>query len=47
MKQGLTELVSGDVLVAATRLDNPADDHAGQGRLLHLDAGLGLKGEIE
>lgn len=46
MQHGLTALVSGDVLVAATRLDNPADDHAGQGRLLHLDSALNLKGEI-
>jgi sugar lactone lactonase YvrE len=33
----------GDVLVGATRLDNPADDHAGQGRILQYDAGLRLK----
>jgi hypothetical protein len=36
----------GDVFVGATVLDDPADDHAGRGRILHLDAQLRPKGEI-
>lgn len=34
----------GDVLVAATVMDVPEDDHAGTGRLLQYDADLRLKG---
>lgn len=34
----------GDVFVGATVLDDPADDHAGRGRILHLDAALRPKG---
>lgn len=47
MTQGLVGLSRGDVLVAATQLNNPADDHAGRGRILHFDAALQLKGEID
>ncbi len=34
----------GDVIVAATVMDVPEDDHAGTGRLLQYDAELNLKG---
>ena len=34
----------GDVFVGATLLDDPADDHAGQGRILQLGADLRPKG---
>ena len=30
----------GDLFVAATLLDNPNDDHAGQGRILQYGADL-------
>jgi hypothetical protein len=36
----------GDVFVGATLLDDPADDHAGKGRILQLDAALRPKGEL-
>ncbi|TVQ46959.1 MAG: hypothetical protein EA371_09320 [Gammaproteobacteria bacterium] len=36
-------VLPGDVLVGATRLNNPDDDHAGAGRILHYDAALALK----
>lgn len=36
----------GDVFVGATVLDDPADDHAGKGRILQLDAALRPKGEL-
>lgn len=36
----------GDVFVAATVLDDPADDHAGRGRILQLAADLTPKGEL-
>ena len=36
----------GDVFVAATILNNPADDHAGQGRILQYGADLQTKGEL-
>ena len=36
----------GDLFVAATLLDNPNDDHAGQGRILQYGADLQLKGEL-
>ena len=37
----------GDVFVGATELDDPADDHAGKGRILQLDAALRPKGELQ
>jgi len=37
----------GDVFVGATVLDDPADDHAGKGRILQLDAALRPKGELQ
>jgi hypothetical protein len=46
MTQSMTAWVQGDVLVAATALNDPSDDHAGRGRILHFDAALQLKGEI-
>jgi len=36
----------GDVIVACTVLNNPDDDHAGQGRLLQYDADLNEKGVL-
>jgi len=36
----------GDVLVGATLLNNPADDHAGLGRILQFDADLNEKGVL-
>lgn len=36
----------GDILVAATLMDNPTDDHGGTGRLLQYDENLQLKGEL-
>jgi cytochrome c553 len=36
----------GDVLVAATVMNDPHDDHAGVGRLLQYDADLRFKGEL-
>lgn len=39
-------LAPGDVLVGATLLDDPADDHAGRGRILRFDADLREKGAL-
>lgn len=36
----------GDIIVAATIMDVPDDDHAGTGRLLQYDADLNLKGVL-
>ena len=36
----------GDVVVGCTLLDNPRDDHAGKGRILHYDGALRLKNTI-
>jgi len=36
----------GDVLVGATLLNDPADDHAGRGRILQFDADLNEKGVL-
>ncbi|MBM3514839.1 MAG: hypothetical protein FJX59_14175 [Alphaproteobacteria bacterium] len=36
----------GDVFVGATLLNNPADDHAGQGRIIQYDADLNEKGVL-
>lgn len=41
-----TPFKKGDIIVAATIMDNPDDDHAGTGRLLQYDADLNLKGTI-
>ena len=37
---------AGDVLVGATLLNDPADDHAGLGRILQFDADLNAKGVL-
>jgi hypothetical protein len=42
----LQPFAPGDVLVGATLLDNPADDHAGRGRILQYSADLAPKGEL-
>lgn len=36
----------GDVVVGCTRLDDPNDDHAGRGRILHYDSRLELRNTI-
>jgi len=36
----------GDILVAATIMDNPDDDHGGTGRLIQYDENLQPKGEL-
>jgi hypothetical protein len=41
-----TPFKKGDVIVAATVMDNPDDDHAGTGRLLQYDENLNLKGAL-
>jgi hypothetical protein len=41
-----TPFKKGDVIVAATVMDDPNDDHAGTGRLLQYDADLRLKGTL-
>lgn len=41
-----TPFERGDVLVAATVMDDPDDDHAGTGRILQYDADLKLKGTL-
>lgn len=46
MSAALQSFVVGDLFVAATRLDNPADDHAGRGRILQFGADLAPKGEL-
>ncbi|MBM4234460.1 MAG: hypothetical protein FJ160_09795 [Gammaproteobacteria bacterium] len=46
MTSTLQPFVSGDLLVAATLLDNPQDDHAGRGRILQFGADLKLKSDI-
>ena len=38
--------VKGDVFVGATLLNNPADDHAGVGRIIQYDANLKEKGVL-
>jgi hypothetical protein len=41
-----TPFQKGDILVAATVMNDPEDDHAGVGRLLQYDADLNYKGEL-
>ena len=36
----------GDILVAATIMDNPTDDHGGTGRIIQYDENLQVKGEL-
>ena len=36
----------GDILVGATLLNNPEDDHAGPGRIIQYDSDLNLKGVL-
>ena len=36
----------GDILVGATVLNNPDDDHAGDGRIIQYDADLNEKGVL-
>jgi len=42
----LQAFAAGDLFVAATRLDNPQDDHAGRGRILQYAADLTPKGVL-
>ena len=38
--------MKGDILVAATIMDNPTDDHGGTGRIIQYDKNLQPKGEL-
>jgi sugar lactone lactonase YvrE len=42
----MTAFAPGDVFVGATLLNNPADDHAGPGRIFQFDGDLNLKGVL-
>ncbi|MEZ5564268.1 MAG: hypothetical protein R3F24_01565 [Gammaproteobacteria bacterium] len=42
----LRPFAPGDVLIGATLLDSPTDDHAGRGRVLQYDADLNPKGVL-
>ena len=42
----MTPFEPGDILVAATVMDNPDDDHAGTGRLIQYDVDLNEKGVL-
>ena len=42
----LQPFARGDVLIGATLLNDPDDDHAGRGRILQFDADLNLKGVL-
>lgn len=46
MTSGLATFAAGDVFAAATLLDDPNDDHAGKGRVIHYDADLREKGVL-
>lgn len=46
MTSGFAEFSPGDVFAAATVLDDPQDDHAGKGRIVHYDADLREKGSL-
>ena len=37
---------NGDILAAATLLNNPDDDHAGDGRIIQYDSNLNVKGTL-
>ena len=39
-------LKKSDILVGATLLNNPEDDHAGPGRIIQYDSDLNLKGVL-
>ena len=43
-KSNLTTFTEGDVFVGATILNNPDDDHAGDGRIIQFDENLNQKG---
>ncbi len=42
----MTAFEKGDIIVAATVMDVPEDDHAGTGRLLQYDSDMNLKGVL-
>lgn len=42
----LQPFAPGDILVGATLLNNPTDDHAGDGRIIQYDQNLKLKGVL-
>lgn len=42
----LQPFAKGDLFVAATELNDPADDHAGRGRILQFDADFNPKGTL-
>ena len=43
-ESNLTTFTEGDVFVGATILNNPNDDHAGDGRIMQFDENLNQKG---
>lgn len=43
---GLKPLAKGDVFVGVTELNDPADDHAGRGRIVQYDSNLKRKGVL-
>ena len=43
-ESNLTKFIEGDVFVGATVLNNPDDDHAGDGRVIQFDENLNQKG---
>ena len=45
-QSNLTDFAPGDIFVAATLLNNEADDHAGDGRIIQFDAELNEKGVL-
>ena len=42
-KSDMKAFEKGDILVGATLLNNPEDDHAGPGRIIQYDSDLNLK----
>ena len=45
-ESSLTPFTKGDVFVGATVLNNPDDDHAGDGRIIQFDENLNQKGVL-
>jgi len=43
-ESNLTKFIEGDIFVGATVLNNPDDDHAGDGRVIQFDENLNQKG---
>jgi hypothetical protein len=45
-RSDMKPFATGDMLVAATLLNDPEDDHAGDGRIIQFDGNLQRKGEL-